>query len=90
GVIQMTRALALEWAQYNIQVNALCPGYVKTAMNASLFEDEAAYENILRRIPQKRLGLPEDLAGAVVFLASDGSDYMTGQTLTVDGGWTAQ
>lgn len=90
GVIQMTRALALEWSRYNILVNAICPGYVKTAMNSLVLEDERTYKNILQNIPERRLGLPEDLASAAIFLASDGSNYMTGQTMIIDGGWTAK
>ncbi len=90
GVIQMTKALSLEWARYNIQVNAVCPGYVKTAMNSAVLEDERLGGVIMQNIPQKRLGLPEDLAAATVFLASGGSNYMTGQTIIIDGGWTAR
>ena len=90
GVIQMTKALALEWSRHNIQVNAICPGYVKTAMNSLVLEDERTYGSILQNIPQRRLGLPEDLAAAALFLASDGSNYMTGQSIIIDGGWTAK
>jgi NAD(P)-dependent dehydrogenase (short-subunit alcohol dehydrogenase family) len=91
GVIQMTRSLALEWSKHNIQVNALCPGYVLTAMNESAMkENERIYNHIVDRTPMRRLGAIEELTGAVEFLASDASSYMTGQTLVVDGGWTAQ
>lgn len=91
GVIQMTRALALEWAKHNIQVNALCPGYVMTAMNEeTLKTNERVYGHILDRTPMRRLAEVEELTGAVRFLASAASDYMTGQTLVIDGGWTAQ
>lgn len=90
GVIQLTRALALEWARYNIQVNALCPGYVLTAINASEFSNEKIYNYIVRKIPQGKLGAVSDMTGAAIFLASNAANYMTGQHLTVDGGWTAQ
>ena len=90
GVIQMTKALALEWVRYNIQVNALCPGYIRTSMNDADLADERIYKHILGKIPMRRLALPEDLEGAAVFLSSAASDYMTGQALVVDGGWTAE
>jgi gluconate 5-dehydrogenase len=91
GVIQMTRALAVEWAKYNIRVNALCPGYVMTAMNErTLTTDEAVLRYILNRTPMGRLGTINELTSAVEFLASDASSYMTGQVLVIDGGWTAQ
>jgi len=89
GVLQMTKGLALEWSSYNIQVNAICPGYVKTAMNELVLQDQRICGDILQKVPQRRLGLPEDLSGATVFLASDRSNYMTGQTIIIDGGWTA-
>lgn len=91
GVIQMTRALALEWAKYKIQVNALCPGYVRTAMNeADIVANERIYKHIVGKTPMRRLGEVEELVGPLVFLASDASSYMTGQTLVIDGGWTAE
>jgi NAD(P)-dependent dehydrogenase (short-subunit alcohol dehydrogenase family) len=90
GVIQMTRALALEWAKHNIQVNAVCPGYVVTAINAAEFSNEKVYRHIVDKIPAGRLGETRDMVGAVIFLAAGASDFMTGQTITVDGGWTAQ
>jgi NAD(P)-dependent dehydrogenase (short-subunit alcohol dehydrogenase family) len=90
GVIQMTRGLALEWARHNIQVNAVAPGYVVTPMNAKEFEDEKINKAINSKIPMRRLGQIEDIAGPVVFLASDAARYMTGSVLTVDGGWTCQ
>ncbi|MFW6266018.1 MAG: SDR family NAD(P)-dependent oxidoreductase [Halanaerobiales bacterium] len=90
GVNQLTRALALEWARYDIQVNAICPGYIKTSLNAEELENEKFYNHIINKIPAKRLGKPEDIEKAAVFLASKASDYMTGQFLTIDGGWTSK
>jgi len=90
GVIGMTRALAIEWAQHNIQVNAICPGFVLTSINEEAMKNEKIYNATLRKIPLGRLGQVEDMTGAALFLASDASAYMTGQTLIVDGGWTAQ
>ena len=89
GVVSMTRALAVEWAKYRINVNAIAPGYFKTHQTAPLFADEKRVEWMLSRIPWGRTGVPEDLAGTVVFLASTASDYITGQTVIVDGGWMA-
>jgi gluconate 5-dehydrogenase len=91
GVVQMTRALALEWAKYNIQVNALCPGYVMTSMNEdALRSNERILAHIVDRTPMRRLGTVDELTSAVEFLASDASSYMTGQTIVIDGGWMAQ
>jgi NAD(P)-dependent dehydrogenase (short-subunit alcohol dehydrogenase family) len=90
GVIQMTRALALEWAKHNIQVNAVCPGYVLTAINAAEFENPKVFQHIVSKIPAGRLGETRDMVGAAIYLAASESDYMTGQVMTVDGGWTAQ
>jgi NAD(P)-dependent dehydrogenase (short-subunit alcohol dehydrogenase family) len=89
GVVSMTRSLAIEWAKFRIHVNAIAPGYFKTHQTAALFADEKRVEWMLSRIPLGRTGLPEDLAGAAVFLASAASDYITGQTLIIDGGWMA-
>lgn len=90
GVIQMTKALALEWAPHNIQVNVLCPGYVITPMNEEYVANKTIYKYIVNNTPMQRFGEIEDMKGPVVFLASESSNFMTGQTLTVDGGWTAQ
>jgi NAD(P)-dependent dehydrogenase (short-subunit alcohol dehydrogenase family) len=89
GIVQMTKALATEWAKYNINVNAIGPGYYKTEQTKALFDDKEKLEGLLKRIPFGRTGLPEDLAGAIIFLASEGSNYLTGQTIYVDGGWLA-
>ena len=85
GVVQMTAALALEWARHGIRVNALCPGYVATDINAGFFETEAG-QAMLRRVPMRRLGRPEDLDGPFLLLATDASAWMTGASIAVDGG----
>ena len=90
GVIQVTKALALEWARYHIQVNALCPGYVMTQMNEKELKDEKIGGSLLKKIAMRRFADVKDMAGACLFLCSDASDYMTGQTLVIDGGWTCQ
>ena len=89
GVVNLSRALASEWARYGIQVNSLCPGYVITDINREKLSDEKAQAGLLAKTPAGRLGQVEDMTGAELFLASPASDYMTGQALTVDGGWTA-
>jgi 2-deoxy-D-gluconate 3-dehydrogenase len=89
GILTLTRQWAIEWAKYNINVNAIGPGYFKTALTADLFKDPERAKWVLGKIPLGRNGLPEDLAGAAVFLASEGSDYITGQIINVDGGWLA-
>ncbi|MCI9017419.1 MAG: 2-dehydro-3-deoxy-D-gluconate 5-dehydrogenase KduD [Lachnospiraceae bacterium] len=90
GVIGLTRLMANEWAKYGINVNAIAPGYMITNNTKALREDKARYEEILGRIPAGRWGTPEDLGGAVVFLASRASDYIHGFTVAVDGGWLAR
>lgn len=87
GLRQLTRALAVEWAKDNIQVNAIAPGRFWTAMTDAVFSDEDLYESAVSVIPQGRPGVPADLAGATVLLASAASNYITGQTIVVDGGW---
>lgn len=89
GVVQLTKAFAVAWAKYNINVNTIGPGWFKTPMTKSLYEDKDRNSQTLSRIPMKRWGEPEDLAGAVVFLASEASDYVTGTTIYVDGGYLA-
>ena len=86
GVKQLTMSLADDWGVHGITVNCLAPGWFKTAQNAVLYEDEEWVAYLTDRIPLKRPGQPHDLDGAIVFLASDASGYITGQTLLVDGG----
>jgi 2-deoxy-D-gluconate 3-dehydrogenase len=87
GLTQLTKSMANDWAKYNILVNAIGPGYVRTEMTEPLYQDSEQNAEITSRIPLGRWADPEDLAGAAVFLASDASDYITGQTIFVDGGW---
>lgn len=85
AVVQLTKALALEWSRYGIRVNALCPGYIETPINADFFASDAG-QALIRRIPQRRLGKLSDLDAPVLLLASDCSSYMTGAVVAVDGG----
>jgi 2-dehydro-3-deoxy-D-gluconate 5-dehydrogenase len=90
GVMGITRTMANEWATHGINVNAIAPGYMATNNTAALRADNDRSQAILERIPAGRWGLPSDLAGPVVFLASKASDYVNGYTLAVDGGWLAR
>jgi len=87
GVMQLTKALANEWAGRGVNVNAIAPGYMRTENTKALQEDPVRYKQITDRIPAGRWGEPEDLSGPVVFLASKASDYLNGHVLVVDGGW---
>jgi 2-dehydro-3-deoxy-D-gluconate 5-dehydrogenase len=87
GLTQATKTMANDWARYNILVNAIGPGWVKTDLTQQLQENPERYKEISGRIPLGRWADPEDLAGAAVFLACDASDYITGQVIFVDGGW---
>jgi len=87
GLIHLTRALAMEWARYDIRVNAICPGYIETEMNSDFWKTPAG-QRLIERIPQRRIGQPEHLDGALLLLASDAGSFMTGSVLTVDGGHT--
>jgi 2-deoxy-D-gluconate 3-dehydrogenase len=87
GVAQITKAFANEWACKNINVNAIAPGYMATTMNTAILNDESRNDEIIRRIPQGRWGLPEDMKGPLLFLASPASDYLNGAIIPVDGGY---
>ncbi len=87
AVGQLTKALSNEWASHGVQVNAIAPGYMRTDNTAALQADANRSKEILLRIPSNRWGEPSDLEGAVVFLSSPASDYLTGQIMAVDGGW---
>jgi 2-deoxy-D-gluconate 3-dehydrogenase len=89
GVVNMTRALAIEWAEHNIQVNAVAPTYVETSLTEAILADESFRAAVLARTPNGKLATPEDIAEAVAFLASPQNGMITGVTLPVDGGWTA-
>ena len=85
GIIHMTRHLAVYWAQDSVRVNCLSPGAFPNPQSVP----DGLVERLIPRCPMRRMGLPHELKGAVVFLASDASSYMTGQNMTIDGGWTA-
>lgn len=87
GVVQFTKVLALEWAKSNISVNAIGPGYFMTELNTALMDNKEMYDELTSRIPMGRWAQPEELIGALVFLSSDASDYITGQVVYVDGGY---
>jgi 2-dehydro-3-deoxy-D-gluconate 5-dehydrogenase len=90
GVMQLTKALANEWAPHGINVNAIAPGYMETDNTEALRADPARYQTITERIPAGKWGTPQDLAGAAIFLASRASDYVHGHVLVVDGGWLSR
>ena len=87
GLIHLTRALAMEWARHDIRVNAICPGYIETEMNSDFWKTPAG-KRLIERIPQRRIGKPEHLDGALLLLSSEAGTFMTGSVLTVDGGHT--
>ena len=89
GLLQVTRVLAQEWAEYNVQVNAIAPGYVETDMTSGLQDNPRLLNDIVFRTPMRRLGKPDEIVGAALLLASEASSYMTGHILYVDGGWSA-
>jgi gluconate 5-dehydrogenase len=89
GLLGMTRALSFEWAQKNIRVNGIAPGYVHTPMTDIFFKDPDWVKRMKPKIPVGRFGLPQDMIGATVFLLSDAAQYITGQMITVDGGYIA-
>ena len=87
GLIHLTRALAMEWARHGIRVNAICPGYIETEMNSDFWKTDGG-KRLIDRIPQRRIGQPEHLDGALLLLASEAGAFMTGSVITVDGGHT--
>ncbi|MDI1285137.1 MAG: glucose 1-dehydrogenase [Reyranella sp.] len=87
GLIHLTRALAMEWARHDIRVNAICPGYIETEMNGPFWKTPGG-QRLIERIPQRRIGQPEHLDGALLLLASEAGSFMTGSVVTVDGGHT--
>jgi 2-deoxy-D-gluconate 3-dehydrogenase len=90
GVIQLTKSLSIAWARDNIQVNAICPGWFLTDLTAPFKEDRETYQTIIKRTPAGRFGALEELAGPAVFLSSTASDFITGQSIVVDGGFSVQ
>lgn len=90
GVIMLTKTLAAEWAKHNIQVNAICPGLFATDMTKNMTANKEFMKTIASKIPAKRTGHPKELAGTVIYLASDASHYVTGHALVIDGGWTTK
>jgi dehydrogenase/reductase SDR family protein 4 len=86
AVIMLTQVMAKEWGQYNIRVNALAPGIIKTRLSEALWKDPTVNEKAVSNIPLMRLGEPEEIAGTVVFLASKAGSYITGETIVIDGG----
>lgn len=88
GVLTLTKSMANDWVNYNIQVNSIAPGFIKTPMNDQLSADDKWSREINELIPMKRLGLPEEIASLAVFLCSDAASYMTGENVVVDGGYT--
>lgn len=89
GLVQMTKALAVEWAKLGIKVNAVAPTFIETELTEKMFEDQAFKEDVERRILLEGLSQPKDISGAVLYLASDLANFVTGETIKVDGGWTA-
>ncbi len=90
GVNQLTKLLALEWARYGINVNAVAPTFIETPLTKPMFQNEEFHDYVIGNIPLGRVGKPEDVTGAVVYLASSAADMVTGHVLHVDGGWTIQ
>ncbi|SEH43163.1 2-deoxy-D-gluconate 3-dehydrogenase [Halobacillus karajensis] len=89
GIVQLTKALAVEWAEHGVNVNAVAPTFIKTELTEKMFKDKAFAEDVYRRIPLGNLADPQDVAGSVLYLSSNLSKFITGETIKVDGGWTA-
>ncbi len=89
GISQLTKVLAVEWAKHNIRVNAIAPGYVETDMTEGFRKNPGLYKELIDKTPLGRLAKPEEIAGAAVFLSSNAASFITGQTLFIDGGWSA-
>ena len=89
GILQLTRVLAVEWARHNIQVNAIGPAYLETELTKGMRQSKVISQDLLQRTPLGRFGKPEEIVGAALYLASDASSFVTGQTVFVDGGWLA-
>jgi NAD(P)-dependent dehydrogenase (short-subunit alcohol dehydrogenase family) len=89
GLVQLTKYLAVELAQFNIRANAICTGTMETDMVKKIYEKEGNYDYFTERVPMKRIGQPDEIGGTVIFLASDASSFITGATIFVDGGYTA-
>lgn len=90
GVLQLTRSLAIEWAEFNVRVNSISPGFFKTPLNEKALSDPIRLKNILDKTPMKRLGKLEELASVAIFLTTDASKFITGQNISVDGGFLAK
>ena len=89
GLISLTQSLAVEWSPHHIRVNTIAPGLIGTRLILNVIQDQHSWQDTLNRVPLGRIGKPEDIVGAVVYLASDASDYVTGATIVIDGGLTA-
>jgi 2-deoxy-D-gluconate 3-dehydrogenase len=90
GVNLLTKVMAIEWAPYNINVNAIAPTFVETPLTKPMFEEKGFRDSVLGKIPMGRIAQPKDVTGAVIYLASEASNMVTGHVLLIDGGWTAQ
>jgi NAD(P)-dependent dehydrogenase (short-subunit alcohol dehydrogenase family) len=90
ALVALTRTAGVEWARYGVQINAIAPGYVETDMNQDVRDDEELYSRVLAQIPAKRMARTEEIGPLAVYLASPASDFMTGETIVIDGGETAK
>ena len=89
GVVALTKGLAVEWAPHNVTVNTVAPAFTRTPLANELLKRKEFYDDVVRRIPMGRVGEVEEVVGAVLYLASDAANWVTGQTIAVDGGWVA-